>query len=73
MGGQPIQDVLEAGERIDAVTLTAPHQAVQGRRRPAASVAPDKQEVLPTDRLSAQTPFRAIVVNVNRMDEPRGL
>jgi hypothetical protein len=37
MSGQPLQDVLEVGERIDLVTLTAPHQAVQGRRRPAAS------------------------------------
>src|SRR5262249_49730427 len=38
MGRQPLQDVFEVSVRIDAVTLAAPHQAIQRRRRPAASV-----------------------------------
>jgi hypothetical protein len=42
MGRQPFQDFLEVGERIDLVPLTASHEAVQGRRRPAASITPDE-------------------------------
>ena len=53
MRRQPFQDVLEVGERINLVTLAAGHQAVQRRRRPAASVAPDEKVVLPLMRRSA--------------------
>jgi hypothetical protein len=63
MGGQLLHDVLEVGERVDSVTLTAPHQAVQGRRRPVASVTFDEQVVLAPDGLSTQTPFRDVVVD----------
>jgi hypothetical protein len=62
MGRQPLQDVFQVGERIDPVTLAASHQAIQGRRRPAASVAPDEQVVLATDGLSTQAPLRDVVV-----------
>jgi hypothetical protein len=42
MRRQPLQDILEVGERIDLVPLTASHEAVQGRRGPAASITPNK-------------------------------
>ena len=42
MGRQPFQDILEEGERIDLVPLPASHEAVLGRRRPAAAITPDE-------------------------------
>jgi hypothetical protein len=46
MGRQPFQDILEVGERIDVMTLATSHQAIQGRRRPAAAITPNKQIML---------------------------
>ena len=42
MRRQPLQDILEVGERINLVPLTASHEAVQGRRGPAAWITPNK-------------------------------
>ena len=63
MRRQTLQDILEVGERIDLMTLATAHQAVQGRRRPAAPVTPDEQVILPSDGLSTQAPFRDVVVD----------
>jgi hypothetical protein len=42
MRRQTLQDILEIGERIDLVTLASSHQAIQGGRRPAAAITPNK-------------------------------
>jgi len=71
MGRQSLQHILQVRERIAPEPLATGHETIQGRRRPAAPVTPNKQEVLSTDRLSTQTPFRAVVVpRARRSDTP---
>ena len=48
---------------LTSISRSAGHQAVQGHRRPDASVAPDEQVVLSPDGLGTQTPFRHVVVD----------
>jgi hypothetical protein len=54
---------LEVEERVDPVTLAAAHQAIQVRRRPAASITSNKHVVFSSDGLSTKTPFRDVVVD----------
>ena len=42
MRRQTLQHILEVGERIDLMTLAAPHEAIQSGRRPAAAITPNE-------------------------------
>jgi hypothetical protein len=46
MGRQSLPHILQVRERIAPEALAAGHEALQGRRRRAAPVTPDKQGIL---------------------------
>ena len=62
MARQPLQDVPQVDERIDPMTLSAAHQAIQRRGRPAAPITPDEEEVPSTEGLSPQRPIGEVFV-----------
>jgi hypothetical protein len=63
MSRQSLEHILQVGERIAPEPLAAADEAIQDRRRPAAPVTPDEEEVLPTEGLSPQRPLGEVVVD----------
>ncbi len=47
VGRQPLQNILQVGERVGPEQLAAAHKAMQRRRRLATSVTADEQIVVP--------------------------
>jgi hypothetical protein len=63
MGREPLQDVFQVDERIDPMTLSAAHWAIQRSGRPAAPITPDEEEVPSPEGLSSQRPLGEVVVD----------